>query len=166
MARKTIAPSKKRSEPQHIGSRRKVDSTATKACYGDPQMLRKSLPGRLKALRTEQHLSVAKVAQLLDVTESHVFGIEGGYGQPSLAVLEELARLYRVDECDLFTFPGEGVRHDIREELRKVPSVQANKLVAILDVVKMMVAAEEEQAVSMRDQIRESLNPRRRRRSK
>jgi transcriptional regulator with XRE-family HTH domain len=129
-------------------------------------MLRKSLPGRLKTLRTEQQLSVAKVAQLLDVTESHVFGIEGGYGQPSLAVIEELARLYRVDECDLFTFPGEGVRHDIREELRKVPSVQVKKLVAILDVVRMMVESDEAQALSIRDQIREALTPRRRKRTK
>jgi DNA-binding XRE family transcriptional regulator len=45
-------------------------------------MLRKSLPGRLKALRTEQQLSVAKVAQLLDVTESQVFGIEGDTANP------------------------------------------------------------------------------------
>jgi hypothetical protein len=81
-------------------------------------------------------------------------------------VIEELARLYRVDECDLFTFPGEGVRHDIREELRKVPSVQVNKLVAILDVVRMMVASDEAQAVSIRDQIRDALTPRRRKRTK
>ena len=108
--------------------------------YASTRMLDKRLSARLKALRKEHGLAVKRVAVLLDVSEQHVHGIEGGYGsQPSLNALEDLARIYKVDECDLFVFPGEGVRHDIREELRRVPSIDGEKLAAILKVMREMV---------------------------
>jgi transcriptional regulator with XRE-family HTH domain len=103
-------------------------------------MLDKRLSTRLRALRKEQGLTVKRVAALLDVSEQHVHGIEGGYGsQPSLNAIEDLARIYKVDEADLFVFPGEGLRHDIREELRRVPSIDGDKLAAILKVMRELV---------------------------
>jgi transcriptional regulator with XRE-family HTH domain len=106
-------------------------------------MLDKRLSARLRALRKEQALSVKRVATLLDVSEQHVHGMEGGYGsQPSLNTIEDLARIYKVDEADLFVFPGEGIRHDIREELRRVPSIDGDKLAAILKVMREMVRAD------------------------
>jgi|GEM_PF-3412698 len=108
-------------------------------------MLDKRLSARLRALRLEQGLTVKRVATLLDVSEQHVHGMEGGYGsQPSLATIEDLAHIFKVDECDMFVFPGEGMRHDIREELRRIPDIDAAKLTALLELMRAVVRSDAE----------------------
>jgi len=138
------------------------DKQGGRLCYGSDAMFLKSLGARLRTLREEQDLRVEKVCALLDVSRSHFHGIEAGENRPSVALLEDLARLYKVDECDLVTFPDEGIKHNIREELRKIPSVQHGKLTAILNIVRNLVAAEESFA-EVADQAVADLRPRPRR---
>ena len=100
-------------------------------------------------LREERKISATKVATLLGKTPAHVYGIEAGTNSPSLRVLESLARLYSADECDLFVFPGEGIKHDIREQLRAIPSMHAEKLDAILHILERLVAADTKVALDV-----------------
>jgi len=118
-------------------------------CYAHPVSVQKSLGARLKSLRLEQKISATKVATLLEKTPAHIFGIEAGQNSPSLRVLEALARLYNVDECDLFIYPGEGIKHDIREQLRAVPTVHTEKLEAILHIVERLVVADSQVSVDI-----------------
>ncbi len=128
------------------GERRHIVGPASGVGWYVPtRMLDKRLSARLRALRLEQGLTVKRVATLLDVSEQHVHGMEGGYGsQPSLATIEDLAHIFKVDECDMFVFPNEGTRHDIREELRRIPDIDAAKLAALLDLMRAVVRSDAE----------------------
>jgi len=103
-------------------------------------MLDTRLSARIKALREEQNLTAQALAGRLGQSVQHVYGMEGSYGsKPSLDTLEALAHVFQVDECDLFVFPGEGIRHDIREELRRIPNIDAAKLSALRDLMEEAV---------------------------
>ncbi len=83
--------------------------------------LNKLFGQRVRELRLEQGLRAADMAALLDVDTSHYYGIEAGRNSPSFDLLLALSKALRVDESDLFTFPGAGPRHDLREQIRIGP---------------------------------------------
>lgn len=83
--------------------------------------LHKLFGQRLRDLRAEQGLRATDMAALLDVDTSHYYGIEAGRNSPSFELLLALSKALRVDESDLFTWPGAGPRHDLREQIRIGP---------------------------------------------
>jgi transcriptional regulator with XRE-family HTH domain len=80
--------------------------------------LNKLFGQRIRDLRLEQGLRATDMAALLDVDTSHYYGIEAGRNSPSFELLLALSKALRVDESDLFTWPGAGPRHDLREQVR------------------------------------------------
>ena len=76
---------------------------------------------RVRQLREEQQLGATDVAALIGCDVSHYYSIERGAHPPSFALLLAIAKTFKVDEADLFTWPGSGVRHDLREQVRLTP---------------------------------------------
>jgi transcriptional regulator with XRE-family HTH domain len=83
--------------------------------------LNKLFGQRVRELRLDQGLRATDMAALLDVDTSHYYGIEAGRNSPSFELLLALSKALRVDESDLFTWPGAGPRHDLREQIRVGP---------------------------------------------
>jgi transcriptional regulator with XRE-family HTH domain len=77
---------------------------------------------RVKALREEQNLEPPAMAALLGFDLSHYYAIERGAHTPSWELLVAIAKALKVDEADLFTWPGSGIRHDLRELVRLAPA--------------------------------------------
>jgi transcriptional regulator with XRE-family HTH domain len=90
------------------------------------------LGSRLKSLREEQLLRVAETALALGVESGTVYAIERGSHPPSFGLLSDFAKLYRVDEADLWTFPGASARHDSWEMIRLTPSAKLHGLKAAM----------------------------------
>ncbi len=83
---------------------------------------------RVRQLREEQRLGAADVAALIGCDVSHYYSIERGAHPPSFALLVAIAKVFKVDEADLFTWPGSGLRHDLREQLRLVAPPSLSEL--------------------------------------
>lgn len=88
----------------------------------------KLLGARIKELRLEQHMSAIEAAAHIDVDSSHYYAIERGTANPSLASIIGLAKAFKVDESDLFVWPGTGARADLHEMVRRVPSASLAEL--------------------------------------
>ena len=95
--------------------------------------IHKLFGGRIRQLREEQKLGAADVAVQIGCDVSHYYSIERGTHPPSFALLVAIAKVLKVDEADLFTFPGSGLRHDLREQLRLVSPPSLNEVKAALD---------------------------------
>ena len=130
-----------------------INKPELRACYRRRDMFLKSLGDRLRLLREAQNMKQPKVAELLDVSVSHIFNTEAGKNKPSLSLLEDFARLYRVDECDILTFPGEGIKHDLREEIRKIPTAQGAKLAGLLQILQDLATADDDTMVLAVEQV-------------
>lgn len=97
--------------------------------------IHKMFGNRVRQLREEHKLGAIEVAALLDCDVSHYYSIERGAHPPSFALLVAIARVFKVDEADLFTWPGSGMRHDLREQIRLVPSPSLSDVKAAIDDV-------------------------------
>jgi transcriptional regulator with XRE-family HTH domain len=84
--------------------------------------IHKMFGARVRELRDEQQLSAAEVAALIGCDVSHYYSIERGDHMPSFDLLLAIAKTFKVDEADLFTWPGSGLRHDLRESIRLAPN--------------------------------------------
>jgi transcriptional regulator with XRE-family HTH domain len=82
------------------------------------QSIHKLFGSRVRQLREEQDLGATDVAALIGCDVSHYYAIERGTHPPSFALIVAIAKTFKVDEADLFTWPGSGVRHDLREHVR------------------------------------------------
>jgi transcriptional regulator with XRE-family HTH domain len=82
------------------------------------QSIHKLFGSRVRQLREEQQLGAADVAALIGCDVSHYYAIERGTHPPSFALLVAIAKTFKVDEADLFTWPDSGVRHELREQVR------------------------------------------------
>jgi transcriptional regulator with XRE-family HTH domain len=80
--------------------------------------IHKIFGSRIRELREEQRLGAAEVAALIGCDVSHYYSIERGDHPPSFALLVAIAKTFKVDEADLFVWPGSGLRHDLREQIR------------------------------------------------
>jgi transcriptional regulator with XRE-family HTH domain len=83
--------------------------------------IQKLLGARLKELRDHEKLRVVEVAASLGVEPGTVYAIERGDHPPSFTLFLDFAKLYKVDEADLVTWPGTHPRHDLRELVRLTP---------------------------------------------
>ena len=97
--------------------------------------LNKLFGQRVRELRLEQGLRATDVAANLGVDSSHYYGIEAGRNSPSFELLIALSKVLRVDESDLFTWPGAGPRHDLREQIRIGPPPARAELRATLETI-------------------------------
>jgi transcriptional regulator with XRE-family HTH domain len=57
---------------------------------------------RLRAIRTEKHLSQAKIEKRMGLPRCYISGIENGHTVPSIETLEKLARALDVPLYQLF----------------------------------------------------------------
>jgi len=76
---------------------------------------------RVRALRIEHGFRVVEVARALSCDTSSIYGFERGRHGISFGHLVELARLLKIDELDLFTFPDATPRHDLIDLTRRAP---------------------------------------------
>ena len=83
---------------------------------------------RVKELRQELHLRAVDVAVMIGVDPSHYYAIERGTARPSIDVIVALAQMFKVDEADLFIWPGTGARADLHEIVRRVPNASLAEL--------------------------------------
>jgi transcriptional regulator with XRE-family HTH domain len=84
------------------------------------EQLRK-FAARVKVVWLERGLRVADVARALCCDPSSIYAIERGRHALSFRHLVALARLFEVDELDLFTLPDTGPRHDLIDLTRCAP---------------------------------------------
>jgi transcriptional regulator with XRE-family HTH domain len=99
------------------------------------QSIHKLFGGRVRQLREEQKLSAVDVAALVGCDVSHYYSIERGTHPPSFALLLAIAKVLKVDEADLFIWPGSGLRHDLHEQIRHVPAPSLSEVKEALDGV-------------------------------
>jgi len=85
------------------------------------QSIHKLFGSRVRQLREQEQLGAADVAALVGCDVSHYYAIERGTHPPSFALIVAIAKTFKVDEADLFTWPGSGIRHDLREQIRLAP---------------------------------------------
>jgi transcriptional regulator with XRE-family HTH domain len=97
------------------------------------QSIHKLFGARIRKLREEQKLSAVDVAALIGCDVSHYYSIERGTHPPSFALLLAIAKVLKVDEADLFIWPGSGLRHDLREQIRVIPAPSLSEVKAALD---------------------------------
>jgi transcriptional regulator with XRE-family HTH domain len=88
------------------------------ASHARMHSIHKLFGNRVRELREEQHMGAAEVAANIGCDVSHYYSIERGAHPPSFALLLAIAKTFKVDEADLFTWPGSGLRHDLREQVR------------------------------------------------
>lgn len=88
------------------------------ASHARMHSIHKLFGNRVRQLREEQHMGAAEVAVHIGCDVSHYYSIERGAHPPSFALLLAIAKTFKVDEADLFTWPGSGLRHDLREQVR------------------------------------------------
>lgn len=97
--------------------------------------VQKLLGARLKEMREQQNLRVVEVAAALSVEPGTIYAIERGDHPPSFTLFLDFAKLYKVDEADLVTWPGTHPRHDLRELLRLTPAAKLDELKAAWEKV-------------------------------
>jgi transcriptional regulator with XRE-family HTH domain len=97
------------------------------------QSIHKLFGARIRQLREEQKLSAVDVAALIGCDVSHYYSIERGTHPPSFALLVAIAKVLKVDEADLFIWPGNGLRHDLREQIRLVSPPSLGEVKEALD---------------------------------
>lgn len=114
------------------------------------QSIQKLFGRRVRQLRREAQLGAADVAVLVGCDVSHYYSIERGANPPSFALLVAIAKAFKVDEADLFTWPGSGVRHDLREWLRTAPMARLGPLREALETADEATAAPSAQAAPPR----------------
>jgi transcriptional regulator with XRE-family HTH domain len=95
--------------------------------------IHKLFGARVRTLRREQQLRAIDVAALIGCDPSYYYSIERGDSAPSFALLMAIAKSLKVDESELFTWPGTGLRHDLRELLRQAPNATLPELKAQLE---------------------------------
>ncbi len=88
----------------------------------------KLLGARIKELREERSERAVDIAVMVGVDPSHYYAIERGTARPSLDVVIALAHAFKVDEADLFIWPGTGARADLHEIVRRVPNASLAEL--------------------------------------
>jgi transcriptional regulator with XRE-family HTH domain len=97
--------------------------------------LKKLFGQRVRELRLEAGWRATDMAAHLGVDSSHYYGIEAGRNSPSWDVLIAMSKALRVDESDLFTWPGTSPRHDLRERIRVGPPLALSELRATLEEI-------------------------------
>jgi transcriptional regulator with XRE-family HTH domain len=100
--------------------------------------IRTLLGSRILQLREEQGLEVADAAVLIGCERSHLYSVERGRSYPSVELLLAIAKAYKVDEADLFVWPGKGPRHDAREQVRLATPTTLAALLRDLPAVSAM----------------------------
>lgn len=70
--------------------------------HGNAQSVRKALAHNLRVLRASRRLSQGVLAQDAGVTQALVSAIELGKANPTLASLERIAQVLKVDLSELF----------------------------------------------------------------
>lgn len=100
----------------------------------------------MKHLRKEAGFSAEDAARLARVTRPHIHAVERGAWWPSMDLLQELARIYRVDTADFFIFPEKKhLRDRGRELLRLVPNTS---LAAVVSAIEQAAGKTLEQLIS------------------
>ena len=84
----------------------------------DRLSLRQRLGSRLQSLRQERGWSIEEACLRIGCSRSYYYKIEAGQADCSIEMLAKLAREFRLDVVDLFTFPGAALRHGIYDLLR------------------------------------------------
>jgi transcriptional regulator with XRE-family HTH domain len=69
-------------------------------------MLQKKLGQRIAILRKKQRLTQVQLAKLLKCSVEFISLVERGVNAPSVARLEDFARVLKVEVVDLFRFVG------------------------------------------------------------
>jgi len=100
--------------------------------------MRKLFGLRVRQLRSDQQLTVAELALMMERDKSMVAHLEGGRNAPNLDTLGRLAEALGVDEKDLLNFPKLSVRNEVVELTRRVPEY------VLLEVQEILVRAVEE----------------------
>src|ERR1700748_2365789 len=91
------------------------------ASHARMHSIHKLFGSRVRQLREEQQLGAADVAALIGCDVSHYYAIERGTHPPTFVLIVAIAKTFKVDEADLFSCPGSGIRHDLREQIRLAP---------------------------------------------
>jgi transcriptional regulator with XRE-family HTH domain len=89
----------------------------------------KRLGARIRQLREERKLTQEKLAYECGRAKSYVCEIEAGKKLPSLMTLSEFAERLEVSLYDLLVFPNSGVREQLIEATRGVPTTALEELV-------------------------------------
>lgn len=82
-------------------------------------MLQKRLGLRIAELRKHRGLTQVQLAKALDCSVEFISLVERGVNAPSVARLEDFARVLKVQVIDLFKFTGRNPRPDGRARSRK-----------------------------------------------
>jgi transcriptional regulator with XRE-family HTH domain len=100
--------------------------------------LKELLGRRVRQLREAAGLSQDQLAKRIGYAPSQVSAVERGVNFPGMDMAQALAVEFRCDVADLLVFPGESLRHDLREELRKITNRDNQKIEDLLRVTRLV----------------------------
>lgn len=102
-----------------------------------------SLGEHIRQARLEKGLSQEKLAELLDITPTHVKHLESGHRKPSVEVLLELASQLNMS-VDNLVFQTENPENQmIRQIENLLPKCSKRDLHIVLDTLKSMLKNQE-----------------------
>lgn len=96
-------------------------------------MTPKQFGARLRYLREESALKAKDIARLTGLTISNLYNVERATWMPSWEFQSNLARIYRVDMCDLYIDPDLGDRQYAHECLRLLPNSKLTEVIAAIE---------------------------------
>ncbi len=95
-----------------------------------PDSFAEQIGQRVAQLRRDRKLTLEKLSYGGDIAKGSLSELERGLVRPSLPMLKKIADALDVEVLDLFTFPGEGARHDLVDATRDMPAAVIRRLLA------------------------------------
>ena len=95
---------------------------------------------RLKELRLAKGISVYKLSKITDISENHIHGIEKGFNQPSIVILDKLLVPLGTNLSEFFN-ESETVLYPTPIELELIRSFRAldqEKMQAVMQIIKLL----------------------------
>ena len=92
----------------------------------DPSALK--VGERLRELRLERNMSLARLADLADLSKGHLSAVEHGLAAITVQTISRLAKGLEVSALYLLTFPNDDERAHIAELVRKLSAPEVVKL--------------------------------------
>lgn len=107
-------------------------------------MNRQILAAAIKKSREEQGISQEQMAEMLDVSATHVKHIESGHRRPSTEVLFQLCKILHLS-LDALLFPEEKGRYLEKQALAALSECTPREKQIVLDLVDSLIRNRPEQ---------------------
>lgn len=106
--------------------------------YAPDVGLKELIGRRVRQLREAAGLNQDQLAKRINYAPSQVSAVERGVNFPGMDMVQSMALEFKCDPTDLLVFPGQSLRHDLRDEMRRITNRDAQKIEDLLRVTRLV----------------------------